>query len=108
MSNYFNHPKTMRESEYNYISFIRSQEIYKKIINSATTNKELIEIYNELDKCDCCKRHTSGRPIKCIKDSKNTQSLYLGGPNKIQMCLDKTICDCSCRQLMRMIVLNID
>ena len=45
MSNYFNHHKTMRESEYNYVSFIRSQEIYKKIINCVTTNKELIEIY---------------------------------------------------------------
>tara|TARA_B110000037_G_scaffold95387_1_gene111858 strand:- start:273 stop:641 length:369 start_codon:yes stop_codon:yes gene_type:complete len=91
----------------NYVSITISEDITKTILDPETTNDELCKLYRHLNKCDCCKRHTSGRPIKCCKDSKNSESLYHGGPNKIQLCFDKIICDCSCRQLMRSIVCSM-
>ena len=91
----------------NYVSLTTSEEITRTILNPTTSNDDFRKIYRYLNKCDCCKRHTSGRPIECCKDSKNSESLYHGGPNKIQMCFDKIICDCSCRQLMRSIVHNM-
>tara|TARA_R110002074_G_scaffold172331_1_gene334888 strand:- start:2904 stop:3254 length:351 start_codon:yes stop_codon:yes gene_type:complete len=91
-----------------YISYDMSEKITNDLSKEEIKQDEINKIYNKLATCKCCKRHTSGRPIKCCKGAKNTESLELGGPNKINMCFAGIICDCHCRQLMRMIVYNIN